>query len=77
MSYRSTREVARMLGVNSSRLARAIWDDRLDPPTRAPNGSFLWTAEDIQRASWLLRSRSADDVLSNGKGQDVQGVYRD
>ena len=63
MEYRSTRDVARMLGMNPSRLARAIWDGRLDPPARAPGGAFLWVTEDIERASWLLRGRSACDVL--------------
>ena len=65
MDYRSTREVARLLGVNPSRLARAIWDGRLDPPAKAPGGAFLWTNEDIERASWLLRSRDASDALPN------------
>ena len=63
MDYRSTRDVARMLGVNPSRLARAIWDGRLDSPVKAPSGAFLWTPTDIDRASWLLRSRDASDVL--------------
>ena len=63
MDYRSTRDVARMLGINPSRLARAIWDGRLDPPAKAPGGAFLWTPDDIGRASWLLRHRDAGDVL--------------
>lgn len=67
MHYRSTREVARMLGVNPSRLARAIWDGRLDPPTRAPGGAFLWTARDVERASWLLRGRGAEDVVAEAE----------
>lgn len=67
MDLMSTREVARMLGVNPSRLARAIWDRRLDPPGRAPGGAFLWTPEDVERASWLLRHRDATDVLAQGR----------
>jgi len=67
MGYRSTREVARMLGVNPSRLARALWDGRLVPPTKAPGGAFLWTDEDIERASWLLRGRDASNILASTK----------
>lgn len=63
MEYRSTRDVARMLGMNPSRLARAIWDGRLDPPARSPGGAFLWITEDIERASWLLCGRSACNLL--------------
>ncbi len=63
MDYRSTREVARMLGMNPSRLARAVWDGRLAPPDKAPGGAFLWTPQDIDRASWFLRRRDASDVL--------------
>ena len=70
--YRSTRDVARMLGVNPSRLTRAIWDGRLDPPTKAPGGAFLWTYDDIERASWRLRHCDASDVLT-----DAQEVARD
>ena len=69
MGYRSTREVARLLELNPSRLARAIWDGRLTPPAKAPGGAFLWTAEDVERASWLLRRRDASDILM--KAQEV------
>lgn len=67
MGYRNNREVARMLGVNPSRLARAIWDGRLDPPTRAPGGAFLGTRGDVERASWLLRGRGAEDVMAEAE----------
>lgn len=63
MDFRGTREVARMLGLNPSRLARAIWDGRLDAPLKAPGGAYLWTKRDIERASWLLLRRGLDDVL--------------
>ena len=69
--FRSTREVAKMLGIGPSRLSKAVWDGRLDPPGRGPSGAFLWTEADIQRASWTLRRRSADDVLPEApKGGD-------
>ena len=67
MGYRSTREVAKLLGLNPSRLARAVWDGRLTPPARAPGGAFLWTKEDVERASWLLRHRDTGDILPDAK----------
>ncbi len=54
MNYFGTREVAARLGISSSRLARAIWDRRIDPPQKGPGGAFLWTESDIRRASWCL-----------------------
>ena len=69
MEWRSTRDVARLLGIGPSRLARAVWDGRIDPPTRAPGGAFLWTEDDIHRASWVLRARDASDVLG-GQGHE-------
>lgn len=69
MAYRSTREVAKVLGVNPSRLARAIWDGRLGEPKKSPGGAFLWTMADIERASWRLRGRGAEDVnLTDTRG---------
>jgi len=63
MTYRSTREVASLLGVNPARISRAVWDGRLPPPGKSPSGSYLWTEDDIRRASWFFRKRDADDVL--------------
>jgi hypothetical protein len=63
MSYMSTPEVARLLGLNPSRLARAVWAGRIDAPERGPGGAFYWTRRNIEQASWVLRGRSADDVL--------------
>jgi len=68
MAFLSTREAARLLQLNPSRLMRAIWDGRLDPPVKGPGGVFLWTDTDIERASWLLRRRSADDLLTGNGG---------
>lgn len=61
--YLSTREVATLLGVNVSRLSTAVWAGRIAEPPRGPGNAFLWGPEDIERASWVLRRRSADDVL--------------
>ena len=75
MTYSSTREVAVMLDINPSRLSRAIWDGRLAPPMKSPSGAFLWVETDIQRASWVLRRQSADDILERRKSKtkEIQG----
>ncbi len=68
MAYRSTKEVARLLGVSISRLSRAVWEGRIDPPQKAPGGAYLWTRRDVEHASWVLRHRSAGDVLPEEGG---------
>jgi len=68
MAYRSTKEVARLLGVSISRLSRATWEGRVDPPEKAPGGAYLWTPRDVEHASWALRHRSASDVLGEEGG---------
>jgi len=55
--YRSTRQVARLLGVSVSLLTKAVWCGRVDPPEKSPSGNFLWTCADVERASWILRRR--------------------
>jgi hypothetical protein len=63
MHYRSTREVARLLRVPPGRLAKALWDGRVEAPAKGPGGAFLWTDRDIEHASWVLRHRDASDIL--------------
>lgn len=63
MEYFSTLQVSRLLGLNPSRLARAVWIGRIAAPARGPGGAFYWTPKNIQQASWVLRGRDADDVL--------------
>ena len=55
MNFLSTRQVARLLGITPARLTKALWDGRVDPPTKSPSGNYLWTIEDVERASWVLR----------------------
>ena len=62
--FKSTREVAAVLGVSPSRLNRAVWEGRLVEPARGPSGSFLWSEADIRRAAWTLLHRDLDDVLA-------------
>ena len=64
--YRSTREVAELLNVTPSRLSKAVWDRRIDPPERGPSGAFLWTHNDIRRACWRLLRRDLDTYLAKG-----------
>lgn len=61
MEYRSTRQVEKLLKVNN--LAVKIFQNRIDPPEKSPTGQYMWTDMDIERASWVLRRKSADDVL--------------
>ena len=63
VGYRSTREVARLLGISVSRLSRAVWVGRIAPPARSPSGNFLWHHDDIERASWVLLRRALGDDL--------------
>jgi hypothetical protein len=57
-NFYGTKDVARTLGIRPDALTRAIWVGRLDPPTKSPSGSFLWTEQDIERASWVLLHRA-------------------
>lgn len=63
MTFLSTRQVARLLGIEIHKLTNALWTGKVVPPPKSPSGSFLWTAHDTQRASWALRHRSADFEL--------------
>jgi predicted DNA-binding transcriptional regulator AlpA len=53
----STLQAAKTLGVSHSRLIRAVWDGRIDPPAKVPGGAFAWTEADINRASHVLLHR--------------------
>ena len=77
--FRSTREVADLLGVTPGRISKAVWDGRLDPPQRGPSGAFLWTEQDVRRASWALLHRDVDAHVAEGQewGHDLlpgQGI---
>jgi hypothetical protein len=52
--YYSTRQVAGFLNIKPDTLSKAIWQGRFDPPAKSPSGHFLWTEQDIERASWVL-----------------------
>ena len=67
MKVRSTKEVSRLLGVSPSRLSRAVWEERVRPPDKSPQGSFLWGPDDIQRAGWVLLGREVE-IPDDDKG---------
>ena len=69
MDYQNTRQAAKRLGISVSRLARAIWDERFQAPTKGPGGAFIWTDDDLRRASWALLGHDLDEVAA-GKGED-------
>ena len=67
----STKRVAKAMGLNISRLSKAVWEGRLPEPTRGPGGVFLWSLEDAQRASWYFNKRDLTDMQRTtlmGKG---------
>ena len=68
MGIMGTRDVARRLGISASRLARAVWDGRISPPLRGPGGAFLWTLDDVERASWALLGHSQAGAELVGTG---------
>lgn len=70
MTIWSTKEVARLLGISVTKLQRAVWDGRLDPPQKTPAGNFLWTPHDVERASWVLLHKAFE--MSPGLAMSTQ-----
>jgi hypothetical protein len=68
MTLRSTRDVARLLGIGTSRLSKAVWDGRVPAPEKGPGGAYFWSDADLERASRLFRHRGAEDLLGEEKG---------
>ena len=56
--YYSTRQVAELLKLKPDRLQKALWLGKFNAPAKSPSGGYLWTVEDIQRASWVLLHRA-------------------
>ena len=72
MSFKGTKEVAKLLGMTISALNQAIYHGRLTPaPNKGPGGAFLWTSEDIQRASWQLLGRPYSEPHAGSQGNVV------
>ncbi len=66
---KSTRQVAELLGLPVSKLARALWLRRFYPPQKSPAGDYLWTQQDVERACWALLHRDIDVVLAERAGK--------
>jgi len=61
MCFYSTPQVATdFLHVTVGKLTKAIWDGRVDPPAKSPSGAYLWTMDDIERASWQLLGKALE-----------------
>ncbi len=50
----STRQAAGILGIKPDALSKAIWQNRVTPPTKSPSGQYLWTTAYIEAAAWAL-----------------------
>lgn len=76
---KSTKQVAKILGVPLGKLSRIVWEERITPPEKGPGNSFWWTDEDINRASRELLGKVykpayADTTASSEKRQLSQGA---
>ena len=60
-----TKQAAAMLGVRPGTLTRAVWDERMPQPAKGPGGAFLWSEDDVRRASWVLLGRDLKDVAES------------
>jgi hypothetical protein len=67
-NFKSTSQVAKILGIGVSALQRALWTGRVKAPLKSPQGGFLWMDSDINSASWVLR-RKAYDPEKEGKNE--------
>jgi hypothetical protein len=52
-----TRQAAKLLGVRPGTLTRAVWEGRIQSPTKGPGNAFVWSDDDLRRASWVLLRR--------------------
>ena len=51
----STRQVATdILRTKPDALSKAIWQNRVTPPTKSPSGQYLWTMPYIESAAWAM-----------------------
>jgi hypothetical protein len=55
------------LNVTVGKLTKAVWDGRVDPPKKSPSGAYLWSLQDIERASWQLLGKPLGKELCDAK----------
>ncbi len=72
---RSTKEVARLLGIPVAGLAKAIYRDRIEAPGKGPGNAFQWGREDILRAGWALLRRDVSGLLDAETQGDGHPAY--
>ncbi len=55
-AFYSTRQVALIiLKVKPDTLQKAIWQGRVNQPSKGPSGQYLWTIHDVESAAWALK----------------------
>jgi len=58
MTFISTKQAARVLGVSPGKLQQDLWHERMTPPPdKSPSGGYLWGNADIERYSWQVLRR--------------------
>ena len=65
--YGTPQVAADFLRVTVGKLTKAIWDGRVDPPAKSPSGAYLWTLDDIERASWQLLGKPLEKGVCNAE----------
>jgi hypothetical protein len=74
MSY-STKQVANALGIKPQTLTMALWNNRVELPSKSPSGRYQWKLPDIEKASWALLHKPLDkDSLSRIKPETQTSV---
>lgn len=59
-----TKQAAARLGLRPGTLTRAVWEGRVRPPAKGPGGAYVWTEDDLRRASWALLGHDLADTAS-------------
>jgi hypothetical protein len=65
MNVYSTKDVAELLNLPVHCLSQAVWRNKVEAPAKGPGGAYMWSLDDIERASWALRRKSADDIFES------------
>ena len=76
-NFYSTRQVAlTILKVKPDTLQKAIWQGRVNPPSKSPSGQYLWTVRDVEGAAWALgrydELRAWNEKIKPGDKHDTQ-----
>ena len=55
----ATKQVAEILDVAYTTVTQALFDGKITNPKNKVGRSWVWSAEEVERASWALNRRSA------------------